>query len=430
MARLRLPALVPALLFAVGCGGGGGDDDGGGNDDGGPGDDDGGGDPDDPDAAQADCTPHNGTALALELVTGDVEEPVLVTAPSGDPRLFIVEKHGRIRIFKDGALLATPFLDIDGRVQSNPAGNEQGLLGLAFHPDYASNGRFFVYYTNSDADEAISEFQVSDTDPDLADADSETPILTTPDPFANHNGGMMAFADDGFLYIGMGDGGDGDDPDGNGQDRTTLLGDMLRIDIDSGSPYGIPDDNPYVGDGGGVREEIWMSGVRNPWRWSFDRQTGDMYIGDVGQGAWEEVDVLTPEEQPGANLGWDEVEGMVCHNGGCTLGDFTPPKVVYENPAGEGRSITGGYVYRGSCFPDLEGIYFYADYVTSQVWTFKYVGGEATEQEEVTADLDTDDLLAGVSSFGEDGYGELYVVSLRPDSFGIADGAIYRIVVE
>lgn len=436
MMRPRLHALVPALLLAVACGGDDGGSGGNGDGDGGP-DDEADADPNQPDAAMADCTPENGTSLALELVTSDVEEPVFVTAPTGDPRLFIIEKHGRIRIFKDGQLLATPFLDIDDRVTSNPANNEQGLLGMAFHPNFGSNGRFFVFYTGS-GDDKVAEFAVSETDPDIADGDSETAILAVDDPYGNHNGGMMAFGEDGYLHIGMGDGGDGGDPLEHGQNNETLLGDMLRIDVDSGSPYGIPDDNPFAGDGGDVREEIFIMGVRNPWRWSFDRQTGDMYIGDVGQGEWEEVDVLLPADQNGANLGWDEVEGNECYNDQdpvsdptCTIGNYTGPVVVYENPAGDvQRSITGGYVYRGGCFPDLQGTYFYGDYVTDQVWTFEYAGGDATNQQEVTDDLDPDGVIDGLSSFGEDGYGELYVVSLRPDSFGASLGEIYRIVAE
>ena len=438
MLRLRPLALLAVLSLAAACGGGGDDDGNGGNGDGGPDDGDDGGGGGGPDAAQADCEPVSGTNLGLHLVTENVEEPVLVTAPPGDPRLFIIEKHGRIRVFKNGALLDAPFLDIDSRVGSAEAPNERGLLGLVFHPDYANNGRFFVYFTETDTgDDLVREFHVGD-DPDIADAESETEILTIDDPYANHNGGMMAFGDDGFLYIGTGDGGLGGDPQDRAQNNQSLLGKMLRIDVDNGSPYSIPDDNPFVGDGGGVKEEIFMMGLRNPWRWSFDRQTGDMYIGDVGQGAWEEVDVVPVADQNGANLGWDEVEGMVCFNDqepvadpDCTLANYTAPVTVYENPPGDdSRSITGGYVYRGSCYPDLVGTYFYGDYVTDQVWTFKYSGGDATAQQEVTGDLDPDGVIDGLSSFGQDAYGELYVVSLRPLNAGLAAGAIYKIVAE
>ncbi len=435
-------ALLAALTLATGpaCG----DDDGGGSDgaddgsdgaDGADGADDGtdddGGDDGTPDAGPSvsECKPQKGTNLALELVAqgaGDgFDQPLLVTSPPDDPRLFVVGKHGIISIVKDGRILEQPFLDIDGRVASAPAPNEQGLLGMAFHPDFARNGRFFVFYTRDEGKnppDRVAEFTVPKGTPDVADPESERLILQIDDPFSNHNGGMIAFGrNDGYLYIGMGDGGLGDDPDGNGQDKSTLLGDILRIDVSStDAPYAIPKDNPYVGAGGdpAPAEEIWISGVRNPWRWSFDRDTGDMYIGDVGQGAQEEIDVLTVAQQPGANLGWDTMEGTACDDGADCSG-FIPPVATYPNPGG--AAVIGGYVYRGACFPDLQGRYFYGDYSTETVFTLTYAKGKASEPVDVTKDIDPDSVLDNLSSFGEDAYGELYVVSL-------GGGAIYRIV--
>jgi glucose/arabinose dehydrogenase len=452
-ARHRIATLACALaLAAAGCGDDSGNNpgDGGspGGDGGGPGDDDdggsgdggGGGDGIDcPDAgapAAPECKPQKGTNLALEFVAGGFDQPIFVTSPPGDPRLFVVSKHGAISIVEDGKVRPTPFLDIDGRVTSAPADNEQGLLGLAFHPDYACNGRFFVFYTGRMSDQAqdiLSEFRVDPDNPNRALADSERPILGVADPQGNHNGGMIAFGPDGYLYIGMGDGGNGGDtgtghpPLGNGQDKTTLLGDILRIDIDVSDPpyYRVPPTNPYAEPKNGERREIFISGVRNPWRWSFDRQSGDLYIGDVGQGAWEEVSVLTPAQQSGANLGWREMEGMACYppsSDDCNPANFTLPVEVYPNPGeGVGAAVVGGYVYRGSCFPDIQGWYFYGDYLTEQVWKFVFDGKGATESQEVTSDIDPDGVLSGLSSFGEDAFGELYVVSLR-------QGEIYRIV--
>ncbi len=425
LARTTRSILFFALVSTpLACGG---DDDGGDNpgDDGGGGGDGDGGGGNNADAAVNSCAPVSGTNLALELVTQGLDEPLFVTSPPGDTRLFIVEKLGTIRVFKDGQLLDTPFLSVD--VTGEPAPNEQGLLGLAFHPKYAMNGRFYVFYTAGGRD-VVTEYRVSD-DPDVANPDSDKLIIDVSDPFGNHNGGMIAFGQDEMLYIGMGDGGDANDPNNNGQDRTTILGDMLRIDVDGDDPYAIPDDNPLVGQGGGVREEIWLSGLRNPWRWSFDMSTGDMYIGDVGQGTTEEINVIRAN-QKGLDLGWDEVEGEECFDdpgngpdpdtdGNCVLGDHTGPVVTYANTGD--ASVVGGFVYRGSCFPDIQGWYFYADWNMGRIW--KFVGPDGNDNTDVTADLDPDDVLDGIASFGQDIFGEVYVVSLH-------GGAIYRIVVE
>jgi glucose/arabinose dehydrogenase len=425
LARTTRSILFFALVSTpLACGG---DDDGGDNpgDDGGGGGDGDGGGGNNADAAVNSCAPVSGTNLALELVTQGLDEPLFVTSPPGDNRLFIVEKLGTIRIFKDGQLLDTPFLTLE--VEGSGAPNEQGLLGLAFHPKYGMNGRFYVFFTDGDKD-VVREYTVSD-DPDVANAGSAKLIIDTDDPFGNHNGGMIAFGPDEMLYIGMGDGGDRGDRYDTGQDRTNILGDMLRIDVDADDPYAIPDDNPLVGQGGGVREEIWLSGLRNPWRWSFDLSNGDMYIGDVGQGEIEEVDVI-PAGQKGLDLGWDQMEGNDCYadpdddtdpdtGDDCNPANHFGPVVTYAHTGD--ASIVGGYVYRGTCFPDIQGWYFYADWNMGRIW--KFVGPNGNDNTEVTDDLDPDDLLDGIASFGQDIFGEVYVVSLN-------GGAIYRIVVE
>jgi glucose/arabinose dehydrogenase len=422
--------LFPALLAcaALACGG---DDDGGGDN---PGNDGGGGveiggdgGGNRSDAAVNSCAPVSGTNLALEPVASGFTDPIFVTSPPGDTRLFVVERGGAIKIVKDGQVTGT-FLEISDRIHgSSVASNgERGLLGLTFHPDYAQTGRFFVFYTTEDSEVAspdadvIEQYLVSD-DPDVANRDSNERILEVPDFAGNHNGGMMAFGTDGYLYVGLGDGGDGGDPDNNGQDKTTLLGDMLRIDVDSDNPYAIPADNPFVGAGGDIRGEIWLSGLRNPWRWSFDMQNGDMYIGDVGQGLTEEVDVI-PAGQKGLDLGWNQVEGDHCYEAhpGCTLGDHTAPVAWYDHD-GNDSSIIGGYVYRGTCFPDIQGWYFYGDWNRTQFW--KLEGRNGANNVEITDDLDPDGEISGLSSFGQDIFGEVYVVSML-------GGTIHRIVVE
>jgi glucose/arabinose dehydrogenase len=425
-------------LFACAAFACGGDDDGGGDnpgDDGGGGGGDGGGNG--VDAAVNSCAPVSGTNLALEPVVSGLTDPIFVTSPPGDTRLFVVERGGAIKIVEDGQVTGT-FLDIADRIHgSEVASNgERGLLGMTFHPDYAQTGRFFVYYTTENSEVArpdadvVEQYLVSD-DPGVADRESDERILEVPDFAGNHNGGMIAFGpNDGYLYIGIGDGGNADDPNNNGQDRTTLLGDILRIDVDSDNPYAIPADNPLVGQGGGVRGEIWLSGLRNPWRWSFDIANGDMYIGDVGQGTTEEVDVISAG-QKGLDLGWDEVEGDECFadpvtagdpdaDGDCVLGNHTGPVAFYRH-GGNDASIIGGYVYRGTCFPDIRGWYFYGDWNQTRFWKFedKTGGGNA----EITDDLDPDGEVSGLSSFGQDIFGEVYVVSML-------GGTIHRIVVE
>jgi glucose/arabinose dehydrogenase len=343
-------------------------------------------------------------------VVSGLSNPVLLTAPTSDPRLFIVEKAGRIRIIENGSLLSTPFLTLAGQVSGD---FEQGLLGLAFHPSYASNGHFYVYYTALNNDIRVERYTVSPPDGDVANAASAQLIITVPHPSeTNHNGGMLAFGADGKLYIGTGDGGGGDDPDENGQNPNTLLGKLLRLDVDAATPYASPSDNPFVGEAG--LDEIWALGLRNPWRWAFDRTAGHLYIADVGQGAWEEVNVVTAAAA-GVNYGWDIMEGRHCHepSSGCDQSGLMLPVLEYSH--GEGCSITGGFVYRGAAMPALQGTYFYADYCQGWVRSFRYANGAATEPQE----WDFGD-LGNILSFGQDAAGELYILS--------ANGTVYRIV--
>lgn len=366
------------------------------------------------DAAVAACAPAPGTDLALEQVASGLDSPVLLTAPPGDARLFVLEQPGRIRIVDSGELLGVPFLDITDVVNDTP--NEAGLLGLAFHPQWPATPLFYVNYTAGSLETVIAEYRVS-ADPDVADRDSERRLLTIDQPAGNHDGGMIAFGPDGFLYIGMGDGGGSNDTYGNGQNLDTLLGAMLRIDV-NGAPYGIPADNPYAAPGG-ERDEILHYGLRNPWRWSFDRATGDLYLADVGQGAWEEIDVVPAGATAPINFGWPIWEGAHCRAGGC--GDMSPfafPAHEYAH-ASSRCSVTGGFVYRGACLPDLAGTYFYGDYCTGEIFSFVYAGGEATQHTDWTAQLNPGP-RDRLTSFGQDGTGELYVL--------FRDGTVHRIV--
>ncbi len=354
-----------------------------------------------------------GTTISSEIVISGLDNPVHLTAPALDPsRLFIVEQPGVIRIIKDGSLLPEPFLDIADRVNF---GGERGLLGIAFHPDYESNGRFFVNYTRvPDGDTVIGRYQVTG-DPDVADPDSEIILLVIDDFASNHNGGQVAFDLAGLLYVGNGDGGGGGDPQENGQDDSELLAKMLRIDVDVEVPpyYAVPLDNPNPGAGDPLGL-IWAKGLRNPWRFSFDRANGDLYIGDVGQNQIEELDYQPGSSTGGENYGWDIFEGNDCYNDpedGLNCPDpptgFTFP--VHEYTHGEGCSVTGGFVYRGCAMPDLGGTYFYADFCTAFVRTFEVSAGTAVNHADVTAAFGG---INSISSFGEDARGELYVIDL------------------
>ncbi|HZP21295.1 MAG TPA: PQQ-dependent sugar dehydrogenase [Bauldia sp.] len=347
----------------------------------------------------------DGVLLGTEVVAEGVGEPVDLTAPAGDPRLFVADKGGRILIIKDRAVLPQPFLDI-GKLVSG--GSEQGLLGLVFHPDYARNGRFFVDYTNVDGDTRVVEYRVS-RNADVADPGSAKVILAIDQPYANHNGGWLAFGPDGFLYVGMGDGGSGGDPHGNGQNTGVLLGKILRIDVDRGEPYAIPPGNPFAGGGGAP--EVFLYGLRNPWRAAFDGNR--LYIADVGQNMYEEVDVLDLASAAGANLGWNRMEGLHCFRprSGCDRSGLVLP--VFEYDHGKGCSITGGFVYRGKAMPALAGRYFFADYCTGEVASFRYRDGKA-------GDVVSLGVTDSVTSFGRDAAGELYILT--------ANGTVRKLV--
>jgi glucose/arabinose dehydrogenase len=351
--------------------------------------------------------------VALQEVASGLSFPLALTAPPGDPRLFIVEKGGAVRIVREGILLPTPFLDLGGRVST---GGEQGLLDLAFDPAYATNGRFIVHYTDVNGNTTVSSFRVMPGDPDQADPASETVLLTAEQPFTNHNGGRILFGPDGMLYIGLGDGGSGGDPGGRGQSLVELLGDILRVDVTTGTSYTIPPDNPFAGRTD-ARPELWSVGLRNPWRFDFDPATGDLYIADVGQNAWEEVDVATAAQGAGrgTNFGWNIMEGTHCYAAAtCDTTGLVLP--VLEYPHSEGCSISGGYVYRGAAIPELQGHYFYADYCSGWVRSFRFQDGQAT-------DLRQWPTLApggGIPGFGRDAAGELYVLSV--------EGRVFRIV--
>jgi len=327
-------------------------------------------------------------AYTWQAIASGLERPVDLQ-PDGSGRLYIVEKLGHIHVFQDSQLIETPFLNIEDRV--NDISNEMGLLGLAFHPNFAQNGFFYVNYTGSGGNTFISRFQANG---DAVDPNSELILLTVDQPFPNHNGGAVVFGPDGYLYLGLGDGGAAGDPFGNGQSLDTLLGKILRIDVDSAEPYAIPSDNPFG-------DEIWHYGLRNPWRISFDRLTNDLYIGDVGQNAWEEIDFLPAGSPGGANFGWDYREGAHEYDGNAPAG-LLDPIAEYSHPEG-GCSVTGGFVYRGS-MPEWNGVYLYGDYCTGLIWGLIRSGDSWQNQ-----------LLFQVNeritSFGQDESGEVYLVS-------------------
>ena len=361
-----------------------------------------------------------GSTVTLVKVA-DVTDPVLaVGARDGSGRLFIVAKGGRIRILKGGTLLATPFLDISGSVSK---GGEQGLLGLAFHPSFSTNRRFYVNFTNTSGDTVIREYRASASDPDGVAAGSGRTILKISQPYANHNGGMIAFGRDGYLYIGMGDGGSAGDPGKRAQNKDSLLGKMLRINVNGSTStrnYLIPSSNPYVGKPG--RNEVWQRGLRNPWRFSFDRSTGSLWIGDVGQGRYEEVDrAVRTSSGPGkgVNWGWRVMEGTHCYQpaSGCDRTGKKLPLVEYSHASNGRCAVTGGYVYRGSAIPALRGWYVYGDYCSGEVWA---VASGASRPASPVRLLGTGSGRL-ISGFGEDNGGELYLCDLATD-------AVYRIV--
>lgn len=350
--------------------------------------------------------------VGLEPVAEGFDQPVFVTDPGdGSGRLFVVEQTGRVLVLEGGTIREQPFLDVSEQVSG---GFEQGLLSIAFAPDYRESGVFYVFFTDTEGDEQIARYRVSADDPNRADPASAQPVLSVEDPYPNHNGGLLLFGPDGMLYVGLGDGGSAGDPEGNGQNRAAFLGKILRIDVANSTPddpYAIPADNPYV-DEAGTRPELWAYGLRNPWRFSFDRTTGDLYIGDVGQGDLEEIDFLAAG-QGGANFGWDVMEGSQCFSEDeCATEGLVLPIAEYDHEFG--CSVTGGYVYRGPSAPALNGVYLFADYCSGNLWGLGRDGaGEWTLSEPIGTDLT-------ISSFGEDAAGEVYVTDLK--------GGLYRVV--
>ncbi|GAB3664040.1 PQQ-dependent sugar dehydrogenase [Ramlibacter alkalitolerans] len=375
------PLLLTALLAA--CGGGGDEGAGGG---------------------AVNAPGPRAFTLVTSVAASGLDQPMFATAPAGDARLFVVERPGRIVIVQGGTRSGTPFLDISARVGTT---GEGGLLSMAFDPQYALNGFFFVYFTEPTGDIAIERFRVSAGNPDLADP-APLRILTIPHrAFSNHKGGLVRFGPDGFLYLGTGDGGGGGDPLGNAQDLDSLLGKLLRIDVRNSSaaaPYAIPSANPFVGQPN-RRGEIWAYGLRNPWRYAFDAPTGRLYIADVGQDRIEEVDV-NPADSAGLNYGWNVMEGSSCLGATpCNRTGITLPVLEYAHDANGGCSITGGFVYRGSAIPEIQGRYFYSDLCSGWLRSFVFSGGVATDPRQFIASMGT------VISFGEDGQKELYVLT-------------------
>lgn len=353
--------------------------------------------------------------VGLTTVVTGLQAPVgVVDSGDGSGRLFVVEQGGRIRIVRDGRLVDVPFLDIADRIS---AGGERGLLGLAFHPGFPRDRRFFVDYTDTDGNTVVASFTVPTATADQADPGSEQVLLHIDQPYPNHNGGQLAFGSDGMLYVGMGDGGGGGDPNGNGQRTDTLLGKILRIDVDhrtADRPYAIPADNPFA-TGGGM-PEIWALGLRNPWRFSFDTETHDLWIGDVGQGQWEEIDHQRAGTGAGANYGWNVMEGDHCYATGqqCDPSRFVAPVAEYGHDVG--CAVTGGYVGRGSAPGDaaLRGVYVFGDYCSGRIWGLDATGPAGARP---TLLLESG---RQISSFGQDATGALYLTDL-------AQGGLFRL---
>ncbi|MCL4266194.1 MAG: PQQ-dependent sugar dehydrogenase [Anaerolineae bacterium] len=356
------------------------------------------------------------TAVALHpVLAAGLRKPVYLTHAGDGPqdgRLFVAEQDGRVRIIQNGELLAQPFLDISANLATD--GSERGLLGLAFHPQYAQNGYFYIVYTNKDGDTEIARYTVSAADPHQADPDSVQRLFLIDQPYGNHNGGQLVFGPDGYFYIGLGDGGAVGDPYDNAQDPGTLLGSILRIDINKDTPYTIPHDNPFVGQRR-AKGEVWMLGLRNPWAFSFDALTGDLYITDVAQEGLEEINFHPANSPAGVNFGWPYREGSQCYDAeSCRSEGLRMP--IFEYPHGEdGCAVIGGQVYRGQQFPTLAGNYFFSDFCSGRIWALRYDAGAGEWVRTAVAETNTQ-----VSTIGADAAGELYVVDYR-------HGAIWQI---
>ena len=351
-------------------------------------------------------------AFKLTPVADGFTRPLYLTQAGDDSnRIFIIEQVGKIWILRDGQLEDQPFLDIEDIISPGARTNafsEQGLLGLAFHPDYRENGAFFIYYTDRQGRTVVARYQVEAGDPDVTDAASGQILFQLAQPYANHNGGHIEFGPDGYLYIALGDGGAANDPLGAGQNRQLLLGSILRIDIDSAEPYAIPPDNPFV-DEAAARAEIWAYGLRNVWRFSFDRATGDMYMADVGQNQWEEINFQPSDSAGGENYGWNVWEGNHVFAGGYAP-NHVPP--IFEYSHSLGCSVTGGVVYRGAAIAELQAVYLFGDWCSGRIW------GAWRDQEWAWQAAELMNTALPISSFGEDEAGEVYVIDY--------EGAVYR----
>ena len=362
-----------------------------------------------PTATTTPATPVTAADLAnvqigLTPIFKGLNQPLYLTdAGDGSGDIYIVEKGGTILVAQNDQIQSPPFLDITSRVKST--GSEQGLLGLAFDPSFASNGYFYVDYIDTNGNTVIGRFTAA-SDHKTVDPNSFKQLLGIQQPFSNHNGGQLLFGPDGMLWIGVGDGGSAGDPNGNAQNPSTLLGSILRIDVDHGDPYAIPSDNPFA-NGQNGKPEVWAYGLRNPWRFSFDRATQDLYIGDVGQANWEEIDFVPATPKPGLNFGWNIMEGLHCYSpsSNCDKSGLTLPVTEYSHASGN-CSVTGGYAYHGSQFASIEGVYFFGDYCSGTIWALtKDATGNWTKTEVLQGP-------GGLSSFGQDGTGELYVCNL------------------
>ncbi|AWH84608.1 cadherin [Flavobacterium album] len=350
--------------------------------------------------------------IELEPFAQGLNMPVDI-AFANDDRMFVVEQDGLIKMLinVEGEVTQSTFLNVSSLIATS--GSERGLLGMAFHPDFENNGYFFINYTNTSNNTVIARYTVNSADPNVADPNSGVILLTVTQPFSNHNGGCLRFGPDGYLYIGMGDGGDGGDPGNRAQNINTLLGKMLRLDVDGAAPYTSPADNPYIGVDGA--DEIWAIGMRNPWKFSFNRLNGDLWIGDVGQELWEEINKV-PSTSGGLNFGWRCYEGTHTYNTSECSGitGLTAPLVDYSSGSGSGNcSVIGGYVYTGTLFPNLQGKYLFADYCSSKIGMIDEAGGAITWTSAFPG--------TNFVTFGEDHSGELYIA-------GISDGKIYHII--